>query len=79
MKPEIQQKIDAEINLFENQFEDIMPALPSTINTPRMKMLIIRLLEVYDFSAEQMLDISMTLVELSAMKEEKKRKKRNVQ
>lgn len=77
MKPEIQEKIEAEINLFENQFEDIMPTLPKTINTPRMKMLIIRLLEVYDFSAEQMLDISMTLVELSAMKEEGK--KRNVQ
>lgn len=77
MKPEIQEKIEAEINLFENQFEDIMPTLPKTINTPRMKMLIIRLLEVYDFSAEQMLDISMTLVELSAMKEEGT--KRNVQ
>ena len=73
MTPEIEAKIEAEINLFENHFEDIMPTLPSTINTPRMKMLIIRLLEVYDFSAEQMLDISMTLVELSAMKEGKKR------
>jgi len=72
MNQEIQEKIEAEINLFENHFEDIIPALPKTITAPRMKMLIIRLLEVYDFSAEQMLDISMMLVELSAMKEGKK-------
>ena len=76
MKPEIQEKIEAEINLFENHFEDIMPTLPSTINTPRMKMLIIRLLEVYDFNVDQILDVSMTLIELTTMDE---RKEPNVQ
>lgn len=76
MTPEIEAKIEAEINLFENQFEDIMPTLPKTINTPRMKMLIIRLLEVYDFNVDQILDVSMTLIELTTMDE---RKEPNVQ
>jgi hypothetical protein len=76
MTPEIEAKIEAEINLFENQFEDILPTLPKTINTPRMKMLIIRLLEVYDFNVDQILDVSMTLIELTTMDE---RKEPNVQ
>jgi hypothetical protein len=61
----VKAKMRKEIDLFEKQWDLIHPHLPDSMNAPRLKMLIIRLVEAYGFE-NKAIEIATVLLAMAA-------------